>query len=119
MTPQEASALLAYARQHDHLVLNTDAATDTWAASLSHIPIDAGKVIIQDYYGKHRTPENRKPMDASILRQIFTTKAREYESKQRALEPTPPKRRGGPPPHVKAKIDAFYERVGHKPGRAA
>ena len=110
MTPQEASALLAYARQHDHLVLNTDAQAETWAASLADIPLAAGRLIVTDYYGQHSDPQNRKPIDASFIRKLYASKAREINARHRALEPPPPRAGNPPPPHVKAKLDAYKAR---------
>lgn len=103
MNPQEASALLAFARQHDHLVLSTDAAAQTWAAALGArpkadgqwddgIPFAAGQLVVQDYYGMHPDPHNRKPIDASVIRKLYYSKARERESKHRAI--APPKHAG-------------------------
>lgn len=101
MNAQEASALLAFARQHDHLVLSTDAAAQTWAAALGArpkadgawddgIPFAAGQLVVQDYYGMHPDPQNRRPIDASVIRKLYYSKARERESKHRALNPPPP-----------------------------
>lgn len=108
MNPQEASALLAFARQHDHLVLSTDAAAQTWAAALGArpkadgqwddgIPFAAGQLVVQDYYGMHPDPHNRRPIDASVIRKLYYSKAREQGSKHRALNPAPPKAKNGPP----------------------
>lgn len=112
MTPQEASALLAFARQHDHLVLNTDAQAQTWASHLDHVPVEAGRLIVSDYYGQHSDPQNRKPIDASFIRKIYSSKARELTARHRALEPPEPRQGNGPPPHVKAKLDKFKAKHG-------
>ncbi|WP_258933223.1 hypothetical protein [Nesterenkonia pannonica] len=107
MTPQEASALLVYARQHDHLVVDTDAQAHTWATHLEHVPVSAGRLIVSDYYGRHSDPDRRKPIDASVIRKLYSSKAREVDARSRALDPPSPKPRTGPPPHIKAKLDAF------------
>lgn len=108
MNPQEASALLAFARQHDHLVLNTDAEAQTWAYALGPrdrangtrdegVPFEAGRLLVQDYYGMHLDPQNRKPLDASIIRKLYTSKKAELGSKHRAIAPPPPKTKPGMP----------------------
>lgn len=114
MTPQEANALLTFARGHDHLVVDTPEQAQTWAQSLDHVPIGAGRLIVQDYYGKNADPQNRKPIDASFIRRLYSTKARELESRHRALNPPPKKRGNGPPPHVAQKFAEFKARQGFK-----
>ena len=106
MTPQEANALLTFARQNDHLVVDADGALETWANHLAHIPLGAGKLIVQDYYGKHPDPENRKPIDASFIRKLYSSKHRELAARQRALEPPPPRAGSRMPRHVLEKLQA-------------
>lgn len=112
MTPQEANALLTYARRHDHLVVDTPETADTWAKHLAHVPIEAGKLVVSDYYGQHADPQNRKPIDSSFIRKLYSDKARELTARHRALGPPEPRQGNGPPPHVKAKLDAFKAKHG-------
>lgn len=97
MTPQEANVLLTAAKRHDYLVVDTDESASTWARALHEIPYRAGELIIQDYYGKHTDPQNRKPIDASFIRKLYHSKTRELESQHRAINPPRPKPKKGPP----------------------
>ena len=92
MTPAEANALLAYARGLDNFIPNTDANADTWAAALQHVPLEAGKVIVSDYYGKHPNPDQRRTLDASQVRRMYRLRSTQYEAKSRAISPPPPRR---------------------------
>lgn len=108
MTPQEANVLLTAAKRHDYLVVDTEEAASTWARALgprrrpdgTHdegIPYRAGELIIQDYYGMHTDPQNRKPIDASFIRKLYHSKTRELESQHRAINPPARKLKKGPP----------------------
>lgn len=118
MTPQEANALLTYARRHDHLVVDTEEQAQTWAKSLAHVPIAAGRLVVEDYYGQHADPQNRKPIDASFIRKLYASKSRELNARHRAIAAPEPRRGNGPPPHIKAKLDAFKVKHGIEPREA-
>lgn len=126
MTPQEASALLAFTRQHDHLVLNTDAEAQTWAYALGPrdradgtrdegVPFHAGKLLVQDYYGMHLDPQNRKPLDASIIRKLYASKKSEMGSKHRALNPPPPPDKRKMPRRILLKFQAAGKLLDRNP----
>lgn len=93
MHPAEANALLTIARDHDNLVPNTDENMKTWARHLEHVPFEAGKVIVSDYYGAHPDPDRRKPISAAHIRQLYRKRATVAEAHQRATHQLPrPKR---------------------------
>ncbi|MGQ7788185.1 hypothetical protein [Nesterenkonia sp. K-15-9-6] len=97
MTPAEANALLAYARGLDNLIPNTDANADTWARSLASIPLEAGRVIVQDYYGRHHSPDEMKPITPAQVRRLYQNRAASFEAKQRATKALPRPSKKGPP----------------------
>ena len=104
MTPQEANAALTYARGLDTLVPNTEANLDTFINALQHVPLDAAKLVISDYYGKHPNPDQRKPISAAHIRKLYRQGATVYQARQKALAP-PQRRKGAGPPRV------FIERM--------
>lgn len=82
MTPAEANILVTYAGELDTLVMPTDATVDTWAAALAHVPLEAGKIIVRDYYGKHPNPDQRKPITAAHVRRLYQQRAAVHQARQ-------------------------------------
>lgn len=87
MSPMEINDLILYARELDALIPNTDAAWETWGSSLSHIPFEAGKKIIRDYYGKHPEPHRRDPISPAHIRKIHRYELDLQKSRRHEIEP--------------------------------
>lgn len=87
MTPMEVNDLILYARELDALIPNTDAAWETWGSSLSHIPFEAGKKIIRDYYGKHPEPHLRDPISPAHIRKIHRSELDRQKASRHQINP--------------------------------
>lgn len=86
MSPMEVNDLILYARELDALIPNTDAAWETWGSSLSHIPFEAGKKIIRDYYGKHPEPHLRDPISPAHIRKIYRSELDRQKASRHEIE---------------------------------
>lgn len=87
MTPMQVNDLILYARELDSLIPNTDAAWETWGTSLSHVPFEAGKKIIRDYYGKHSEPHRRDPISPAHIRKIHRSELDRQQASRHQIEP--------------------------------
>lgn len=92
------------------MVPNTEPNLKSWIGSLAHIPFQAGQLIIDDYYGKHLDPEQRKPITPAHIRKLYSSRVSMYGARDRALNPPERERKGSGAPRW------FIERMQTKHG---
>lgn len=118
MNMDEAKAVVVYLSAIDGRVTISKEITalpETWHHGLKNYTYDQVTWGIREYYGKLAQP-NAQVLTAAACRRILQGQKAVIEGKreaeQRAIEADERKASASPPPpHIKAKLDAMFQRV--------